>query len=204
MANPVVQSLATWLLLMAMVADVGTLTIPKTSIRAQIGSPFQLQCELGPKESVTWERKAYNESNWQAVSNAGPTYTWQKVTKEHMGIYRCQNKHTREYSCDIGLRVYESPQKFFNIKESVKNIILMVEGVLLLGLVVIPGTILLREKSQKCLKEKIQRYKEENENLYEGLNQADQSTYEDITRGQQCMYQDVANYRLSDCHLEQP
>ncbi|XP_078393623.1 B-cell antigen receptor complex-associated protein alpha chain, partial [Cetorhinus maximus] len=167
MANPAVKTLATWLLLMAMAADVGALTVLKTSVRAQIGSPFQLECELGPKESVTWEWRSYNGSNWQPLTTVDGDQTWQKVTKENMGVYRCQDKHSGNYSCDFGLRVYESPQKFFNIKESVKNIILMVEGVLLLSLVVIPGTILLREKSQKSSREKIQRYKEENENLYE-------------------------------------
>ncbi|XP_072326301.1 B-cell antigen receptor complex-associated protein alpha chain isoform X2 [Scyliorhinus torazame] len=190
------------LLLMAMIVNVGALRIKNPSMRAEMGRPFKLECDLSTKEAVIWKMRPYNASAWKTLNSENIVF--QEVKEEHLGIYRCQHIATNSSSCDIGFRVYRSSQKFFNIRESVKNIILMVEGILLLILVVIPGSILLREKSQKSLKERIQRYKEENENLYEGLNQADQSTYEDITRGQQCMYQDVANYRLSDCQLEQP
>ncbi|XP_038670769.1 B-cell antigen receptor complex-associated protein alpha chain isoform X2 [Scyliorhinus canicula] len=182
--------------------EAGTLRIKNPSMRAEMGRPFKLECDLSTKGEVTWIMRPYNDSVWKKLKPENVVF--QEVKEEHLGIYRCQHTATNSSSCDIGVRLYRTSQKFFNIRESVKNIILMAEGILLLILVVIPGSILLREKSQKNLKEKIQRYKEENENLYEGLNQADQSTYEDITRGQQCMYQDVANYRLSDCQLEQP
>ncbi|XP_078063209.1 B-cell antigen receptor complex-associated protein alpha chain [Mustelus asterias] len=204
MASRTVQARVAWLLLMTVVTDVGTLKIMNPTVRAEVGYPFQLECDLSPKDGVTWQMRRYNNSDWQSLSFGDTVYSWTKVGEENMGIYRCRIEATNNTSCDIGLRLYRSPEKFFNIRESVKNIILMVEGILLLSLVVIPGSILLREKSQKSLQERIQRYKEENANLYEGLNQADQSTYEDITRGQQCMYQDVANYRLSDYQLEQP
>ncbi|XP_060708661.1 B-cell antigen receptor complex-associated protein alpha chain [Hemiscyllium ocellatum] len=192
------------LLVMARVEPVGALTIPTPSVLAELGSSFQLQCNVSGRE-VTWQMRSYNSAIWHDLDSKEAQYHWEKVEPTDLGIYRCHNNQTRETSCNVGLRVY-GPRysKFFNIKESKKNLILMVEGILLLSLVVIPGTILLREKSQRVLKEKIQRYKEENENLYEGLNQAELSTYEDITRGQQSMYQDVANYRLSDSELEQP
>ncbi|XP_072409846.1 B-cell antigen receptor complex-associated protein alpha chain [Chiloscyllium punctatum] len=202
MASPAVCALA--LLVIARVGPVGALTIPKTSVRAELGSSFQLQCNVSGRE-VIWQMRSYNSSIWQNLHSNAAQYHWEKVEQADLGIYRCHNNQTRATSCNVGLRAYRPRySKFFNIRESKKNIILMVEGILLLSLVIIPGTILLREKSQRVLKEKIQRYKEENENLYEGLNQAELSTYEDITRGQQSMYQDVANYRLSDSELEQP
>ncbi|XP_059497386.1 B-cell antigen receptor complex-associated protein alpha chain [Stegostoma tigrinum] len=205
MAIAALQSLALWGLFMITVADA---VVPRNfsipSVRAELGNSFQLQCNVSSGEDVTWEMRNYNSSTWETLDSKEPLYRWEKVNEKDLGIYRCQNKVTGKVSCSVGLRVYKSHRKFFNIRESQKNIILMVEGILLLSLVVIPGTILLREKSQRTLKEKIQRYKEENENLYEGLNQAELTTYEDITRGQQSMYQDVANYRLSDSQLEQP
>nr|CCO61976.1 B-cell antigen receptor complex-associated protein alpha chain [Squalus acanthias]CCO61977.1 B-cell antigen receptor complex-associated protein alpha chain [Squalus acanthias] len=205
MANCAVRTVALGLLLTAMVVPVGTMKVPAPSVRAEIGSAFLLQCNIGAGKEVNWEKRSYNGSTWQTVPSASAKATWWKVEETALGVYRCQHVRTKDTSCEIGLRLYRTPQSnIFNIRDSVKNIILMVEGILLISCVVIPGTILLREKSQKSLKERIQRYKEENENLYEGLNQADQSTYEDITRGQQCMYQDVANYRVSDSQLEQP
>ncbi|XP_067831343.1 B-cell antigen receptor complex-associated protein alpha chain-like isoform X2 [Heptranchias perlo] len=208
MANgvePAFQTLAVTLLVMEMLVHVGTVKVPEPSVRAEIGKPFQLPCRLEPGEGVVWEKRSYNNSTWRPLNSTGGQLTLQKVEVSDVGIYRCRNARTNDISCDIGVRVYSKQYpKLFDIEDSMKNIILMVEGILLIVCVMIPGTILLREKSQKSLREKIQRYKEENENLYEGLNQADQSTYEDITRGQQCMYEDVANCRLSDSQLEQP
>uniref|UniRef100_UPI00398E88C0 B-cell antigen receptor complex-associated protein alpha chain n=1 Tax=Pristiophorus japonicus TaxID=55135 RepID=UPI00398E88C0 len=205
MARAAFPTLAVRLLVLATVVDVGTTTVPAPSVRVEFGSPFLLTCHEGSVPDVIWERRSYSNANWQPVSPEGAWVTWHKVNESHLGIYRCQNVVNNKTSCEVALRVYSDGfTKFLNLKDSEKDIILMVEGILLISCVVIPGTILLREKSKKSLQAKIQRYKEENENLYQGLNQADLSTYEDITRGQQCMYQDVANYRLSDSQLSSP
>ncbi|XP_072911996.1 B-cell antigen receptor complex-associated protein alpha chain [Hemitrygon akajei] len=177
--------------------------IPPPTTRAEFGTTAILPCHLESEGSIFWEKRAYNSSKWDLVSE-GKQLTLKNVGLRDLGIYRCRNSNN-DTSCEIGLRVYRIPySRLFNLKDSEKNVILMVEGILLLSFVIIPGTILLRKKSQRSLKERIQRYKEENENLYQGLNQEDQATYEDITRGQQSMYQDVANCRRSVVDLEKP
>ncbi|XP_067874824.1 B-cell antigen receptor complex-associated protein alpha chain-like [Heterodontus francisci] len=168
MATSMVQTLTVGILLTAMMINVGSVNIQTPSVRAEVGSLFQMQCPVSSKDPVHWERKSLNDSVWQSLSSENAQYTWQKVEESDLGIYRCQNKKSKEISCEVRLRLYKPLYpKLLNIKDSVKNIILMVEGILLLSLVVIPGTILLRNKSQKSLREKIKRYKEENENLYE-------------------------------------
>ncbi|XP_059824799.1 B-cell antigen receptor complex-associated protein alpha chain [Hypanus sabinus] len=177
--------------------------IPPPTIRAEFGKTASLPCHLESEDNIFWEKRAYNSSKWDTVSE-GKQLILENVGLRDLGIYRCRNS-SNDTSCEIGLRVYRMPySRLINLKDSEKNIILMVEGILLLSFVIIPGTILLRKKSQRSLQERIQRYKEENENLYQGLNQEDQATYEDITRGQQSMYQDVANCRRSAVDLEKP
>ncbi|XP_062912781.1 B-cell antigen receptor complex-associated protein alpha chain [Mobula hypostoma] len=180
------------------------MSIPPPTVRAEFGSTAILPCRLESKGTIKWEKRAYNSSIWSIVRSEGQQLILKNVGLSDLGIYRCRNSNN-DTSCEIGLRVFRLPySRLFNLNDSEKNIILMVEGILLLCCVIIPGTILLREKSQRSLRERIQRYKEENENLYQGLNQDDQATYEDITRGQQSMYQDVANCRRSIVDLEKP
>ncbi|XP_048449882.1 B-cell antigen receptor complex-associated protein alpha chain-like, partial [Rhincodon typus] len=122
----------------------GNFSMP--SVRAELGNSFQLQCSVSSGEDVTWEMRNYNSSTWEILDFQKPLYRWEKVNEKDLGIYRCQSTLTRQISCSVGLRLYKSRHKFFNIRESQKNVILMVEGILLLSLVVIPGTILLREQ----------------------------------------------------------
>ncbi|XP_051901335.1 B-cell antigen receptor complex-associated protein alpha chain [Pristis pectinata] len=198
------RSSALRLLLTAALLSGVAMEIPPPTIRAEFGHKATLPCHLESNENIIWEKRAYNSSVWKFIPSEGRQLTLENVDSSDLGIYRCRNL-SNDTSCEIGLRVYRVPYlRLFNLKESEKNVILMVEGILLLACVVIPGTILLREKSQRSLRERIQRYKEENENLYQGLNQEEQGTYEDITRGQQSMYQDVANYRRSGIELEKP
>ncbi|XP_069796033.1 B-cell antigen receptor complex-associated protein alpha chain-like [Narcine bancroftii] len=179
------------------------LEVPAPSVRVELGTGLRLPCALGSGRDHTWERRLYNGTSWEPVPSQDGKLTLDRVWLTDLGIYRCRSPHNQT-SCEIGLRVYRvQSSHLFNLKESEKDFILIVEGILLLSCVVLPGTVLLRQKSQRSLREKIQQYKE-NENLYQGLNQEDQATYEDITRGQQSMYEDVANFRYSSIDLEKP
>ncbi|XP_043935364.1 B-cell antigen receptor complex-associated protein alpha chain [Protopterus annectens] len=92
-----------------------------------------------------------------------------------------------------------------NLSESVKNDIMTAEGILLLVLVVIPGTVLLCKKKSKLQQSlQIQYQKDDGENIYEGLNLDERSMYEDISRGLQGTYQDVGSFHTSEIQLEKP
>uniref|UniRef100_A0A3Q2E748 CD79a molecule, immunoglobulin-associated alpha n=1 Tax=Cyprinodon variegatus TaxID=28743 RepID=A0A3Q2E748_CYPVA len=81
-----------------------------------------------------------------------------------------------------------------NLSESTKNKILTVEGVLLLLCVIIPSASLLLQ-SQSLHRLEMKKMKQEEENIYQGLNLDDCcTTYDQIERSQsQGQYQDVCN-----------
>ncbi|PWA20598.1 hypothetical protein CCH79_00011586, partial [Gambusia affinis] len=108
------------------------------------------------------------------------------------GIYQCQLNNTSVYTHGTYLQVFKPIEKTINLSESTKNKILTAEGVLLLLCVVIPSASLLF-KSKKQSKLEMKKMKQEEENIYQGLNLEDCcTTYDQIERSQtQSQYQDV-------------
>ncbi|XP_054903923.1 B-cell antigen receptor complex-associated protein alpha chain [Poeciliopsis prolifica] len=108
------------------------------------------------------------------------------------GMYQCQLNNTKVYTHGTYLQVFRPIEKTINLSESTKNKILTAEGVLLLLCVVIPSASLLF-KSKKQNKLEMKKTKQEEENIYQGLNLDDCcSTYDQIERSQvQSQYQDV-------------
>ncbi|XP_007553816.1 B-cell antigen receptor complex-associated protein alpha chain [Poecilia latipinna] len=108
------------------------------------------------------------------------------------GMYQCHFNNTKVYSHGTYLQVFKPIEKTINLSESTKNKILTAEGVLLLLCVVIPSASLLF-KSKKQNKLEMKKMKQEEENIYQGLNLEDCcSTYDQIERSQgQSQYQDV-------------
>ncbi|XP_035612604.1 B-cell antigen receptor complex-associated protein alpha chain-like isoform X2 [Oncorhynchus keta] len=97
--------------------------------------------------------------------------------------------------------------KILDISESTKNSILTAEGMLLMVAVLLHGTMMLC-KTKKLNQLKKKRVKEEEENIYEGLNLEECcSTYDQIQRSLvQGPYQDVGNMIMEEeeIQLEKP
>ncbi|XP_008429490.1 B-cell antigen receptor complex-associated protein alpha chain [Poecilia reticulata] len=108
------------------------------------------------------------------------------------GMYQCHFHDIKVYTHGTYLQVFKPIEKTINLSESTKNKILTAEGVLLLLCVVIPSASLLF-KSKKQKKLEMKKMKQEEENIYQGLNLEDCcSTYDQIERSQgQSQYQDV-------------
>lgn len=122
------------------------------------------------------------------------------------GLYQCFLKESDNVVSTPGtfLQVYKPVHMILNINEGSKNSIITAEGVLLLLLVLLPGTVLIcKSKGLHKLEKKMGR---EEENIYEGLNLDDcNSTYHQIQRSLvQGPYQDVINNDEDDIQLEKP
>uniref|UniRef100_A0A3B5MPZ2 CD79a molecule, immunoglobulin-associated alpha n=1 Tax=Xiphophorus couchianus TaxID=32473 RepID=A0A3B5MPZ2_9TELE len=108
------------------------------------------------------------------------------------GMYQCHFINTTVYTHGTYLQVFKPIEKTISLSESTKNKILTAEGVLLLLCVVIPSASLLF-KSKKQNRLEMKKMKQEEENIYQGLNLEDCcTTYDQIERSQtQSQYQDV-------------
>ncbi|XP_067305749.1 B-cell antigen receptor complex-associated protein alpha chain [Pseudorasbora parva] len=130
---------------------------------------------------------------------------FKSVQLSDTGLYQCKLNYSSLHMFSHGtfLQVYKPLEKTLNLSESVKNSIITAEGVLLLLVVLIPGTMLLCKS--KALNELSKKKGREEENIYEGLNLDDcNSAYHQIQRSnQQGPYQDVASCG-EDIQLEKP
>ncbi|XP_053468082.1 B-cell antigen receptor complex-associated protein alpha chain [Ictalurus furcatus] len=122
------------------------------------------------------------------------------------GLYQCILTESGNKVTTPGtfLQVYVPIHMILNINERSKNSIITAEGVLLLLLVLLPGTMLIcKSKGLNKLEKRMGR---EEENIYEGLNLDDcNSTYHQIQRSLvQGPYQDVINNDEDDIQLEKP
>ncbi|XP_005808644.1 B-cell antigen receptor complex-associated protein alpha chain [Xiphophorus maculatus] len=118
--------------------------------------------------------------------------TLKNVKLNDTGMYQCHFNNTDVYTHGTYLQVFKPIEKTINLSESTKNKILTAEGVLLLLCVVIPSASLLF-KSKKQNRLEMKKMKQEEENIYQGLNLEDCcTTYDQIERSQtQSQYQDV-------------
>ncbi|KAG7469260.1 hypothetical protein MATL_G00126940 [Megalops atlanticus] len=135
--------------------------------------------------------------------------TLQSVTMNDTGLYQCVLTHpslrSKVVTYGTFLQVYKPMEKYLNFSEDTKNKILTAEGILLLLCVLLPGILLLR-KTKRLNQLENRKNKEEEENIYEGLNLEDcTSTYHQIQRSEvRGPYQDVDNVREEDIQLEKP
>ncbi|XP_055780760.1 B-cell antigen receptor complex-associated protein alpha chain-like [Salvelinus fontinalis] len=127
------------------------------------------------------------------------------------GLYQCFLNHSAlrpsVYTHGTFLHVYRPMVKILDISESTKNSILTAEGMLLMLAMLLHGTMMLC-KTKKLNQLKKKRVKEEEENIYEGLNLEECcSTYDQIQRSLvQGPYQDVGNMIMEEeeIQLEKP
>ncbi|XP_024259461.1 B-cell antigen receptor complex-associated protein alpha chain [Oncorhynchus tshawytscha] len=139
------------------------------------------------------------------------TLILREVRLNDTGLYQCFLNHSAlqpsVYTHGTFLHVYRPMVKILDISESTKNSILTAEGMLLMVAVLLHGTMMLC-KTKKLNQLKKKRVKEEEENIYEGLNLEECcSTYDQIQRSLvQGPYQDVGNMIMEEeeIQLEKP
>ncbi|XP_012737378.2 B-cell antigen receptor complex-associated protein alpha chain [Fundulus heteroclitus] len=120
--------------------------------------------------------------------------TLNEVQLNDTGFYQCLFNKSKVLTHGTYLQVFKPMEKTINLSEKTKNKILTAEGVLLLLCVIIPSvSLLFKSNSQNRLE--IKKTKQEEENIYQGLNLEDcGTTYDQIERSQaQSQYQDVCN-----------
>ncbi|XP_041708357.2 B-cell antigen receptor complex-associated protein alpha chain isoform X2 [Coregonus clupeaformis] len=206
-----------------------TLEADRPSLRVQLSHTASLQCcysATGGSVQTTWVTRLHIVN-----STAGPqrvdrrdnrvtvdggklmaagvkchTITLREVRLNDSGLYQCFLNHsalwTSVYTHGTFLQVYRPMVKILDIRESTKNSILTAEGVLLMVVVLLHGTMMLRKvrETKKLNQLKKKRVKEEEENIYEGLNLEEcSSTYDQIQRSLvQGPYQDVGNMLIEE------
>ncbi|XP_041082152.1 B-cell antigen receptor complex-associated protein alpha chain-like [Polyodon spathula] len=131
------------------------------------------------------------------------------VKRSDSGLYKCilRNGAKKQFSHGTYLRVIRpTPPKLLNMSEGAKNKLITAQGVLLLLCVLLPGTVLLYQTKQRNMRNYEMKYnKEEEENIYEGLNPEDLSLYHDLTHTRvRSPYQDVGSLRSYDTPLKKP
>uniref|UniRef100_H3ADD4 CD79a molecule n=1 Tax=Latimeria chalumnae TaxID=7897 RepID=H3ADD4_LATCH len=196
------------------------------SVVVNVGKNATLRCEFSGsvKVDVQWkvwngEQHAMNVTNTTDVrkdqsslsivttSNSSTLHISGAMWKDS-GLYKCAVSGDRLEVMNSGtlLLVYKTaPPKFLDLAEATKNNIITVEGILLIILLVIPGTVLLCKKRKQTEKNRKQSCdKNEKDNIYEALDPADVSMYDDITRGLQATYEDVASFQIVETQLEKP
>uniref|UniRef100_A0A8D0DIV9 Ig-like domain-containing protein n=1 Tax=Salvator merianae TaxID=96440 RepID=A0A8D0DIV9_SALMN len=198
-------------------------SVPPSQIVVE-GQPATLECRFrAPHEAkVIWKRfctpscsSSFNVTeggNWKIVDDihgGKSKLTFHAAQRNNTGMYYCfvsTPSGLSNQSCGTYFWVRKAPQvSFLNMKESLKNKIITIEGVLLLICSVGPGLFLLfrkRWENERLLQAKKTTYEEEN--LYEGLNLDECSMYEDISRGLQATYQDIGNIKVIDLQVEKP
>lgn len=161
----------------------------------------------------TTKRTSINETNARVKLDQGQRnkqhceiLILKDIVLNDTGLYRCilTESNNTVFTPGTFLQVYVPVHMILNINERSKNSIITAEGVLLLLLVLIPGTMLIcKSKGLNNIEKRMGR---EEENIYEGLNLDDcNSTYHQIQRSLvQGPYQDVINNDEDDIQLEKP
>lgn len=161
----------------------------------------------------TTKRTSINETNARVKLDQGQRnkqhceiLILKDIVLNDTGLYQCvlTESDNTVFTPGTFLQVYVPVHMILNINERSKNSIITAEGVLLLLLVLIPGTMLIcKSKGLNNIEKRMGR---EEENIYEGLNLDDcNSTYHQIQRSLvQGPYQDVINNDEDDIQLEKP
>ncbi|XP_064805864.1 B-cell antigen receptor complex-associated protein alpha chain-like [Oncorhynchus masou masou] len=167
----------------------------------------------GILRGVDWRenRVTVDGGNLTAAGVMCHTLILREVRLNDTGLYQCFLNHSAlqpsVYTHGTFLHVYRPMVKILDISESTKNSILTAEGMLLMVAVLLHGTMMLC-KTKKLNQLKKKRVKEEEENIYEGLNLEECcSTYDQIQRSLvQGPYQDVGNMIMEEeeIQLEKP
>ncbi|XP_064884007.1 B-cell antigen receptor complex-associated protein alpha chain-like [Oncorhynchus nerka] len=167
----------------------------------------------GILRGVNWRdnRVTVDGGNLTAAGVMCHTLILREVRLNDTGLYQCFLNHSAlrpsVYTHGTFLHVYRPIVKILDISESTKNSILTAEGMLLMVAVLLHGTMMLC-KTKKLNQLKKKRVKEEEENIYEGLNLEECcSTYDQIQRSLvQGPYQDVGNMIMEEeeIQLEKP
>ncbi|XP_021479923.1 B-cell antigen receptor complex-associated protein alpha chain [Oncorhynchus mykiss] len=167
----------------------------------------------GILRGVDWRdnRVTVDGGNLTAAGVMCHTLILREVRLNDTGLYQCFLNHSAlrpsVYTHGTFLHVYMPIVKILDISESTKNSILTAEGMLLMVAVLLHGTMMLC-KTKKLNQLKKKRVKEEEENIYEGLNLEECcSTYDQIQRSLvQGPYQDVGNMIMEEeeIQLEKP
>ncbi|KAM9405511.1 B-cell antigen receptor complex-associated protein alpha chain-like isoform 1-T1 [Salvelinus alpinus] len=155
-------------------------------------------------------RVTVDEGNLTAAGVMCHTLILKEARLNDSGLYQCFLNHSAlrhsVYTHGTFLQVYRPMVKILDISESTKNRILTAEGMLLMVVVLLHGTMMLC-KTKKLNQMKKKRVKKEEENIYEGLNLEECcSTYDQIQRSLvQGPYQDVGNMIMEEeIQLEKP
>ncbi|XP_014057037.1 B-cell antigen receptor complex-associated protein alpha chain isoform X2 [Salmo salar] len=212
-----------------------TLEPDRTSVRVQLSHTASLRCcysVTGGVVDTTWatsphtvngtaqvrgvdrrdNRVTMDGGNLTAAGVMCHTLILREARLNDSGLYQCFLNHSALwpplYTHGTFLHVYRPMVKILDISESTKNGILTAEGMLLMMAVLLHGTMMLF-KTKKLNQLKKKRVKEEEENIYEGLNLEECcSTYDQIQRSLvQGPYQDVGNMIMEEeeeIQLEKP
>ncbi|KAL0985058.1 hypothetical protein UPYG_G00152360 [Umbra pygmaea] len=127
------------------------------------------------------------------------------------GLYQCRLTHkslsSPVFTHGTYLQVYRPFRSTLGISEHSKNNLLVAEGVLLMLGVFLPGAMMIC-KSKKGNEMRKRKMRQEEENIYEGLNLEEcSSAYDQVQRSLvQGPYQDVGNVMIEegDIQLEKP
>ncbi|CAG6014894.1 B-cell antigen receptor complex-associated protein alpha chain [Menidia menidia] len=181
-------------------------------------------CYKGEGVDLTWEKRSVSHTiqNMTMLEHMNKELkkdqyteiicgilTFQSVQENDTGLYQCSLRYKGSGVLTHGtyLQVYRPLEKTINLSEATKNTILTVEGVLLLLSVMMPSMALLF-KSRSLKRLEMKKIKQEEENIYQGLNLDDCcTTYDQIERSMaQGPYQDVGNMmeEKEEIQLEKP
>ncbi|XP_072316998.1 B-cell antigen receptor complex-associated protein alpha chain [Eucyclogobius newberryi] len=199
-----------------------TLRADRPSFKVEVSEPATLECCFTTSENqdFLWIKSSQQHAKKtvqtsplhdavtkrQSFGNGGNcgVLILRSATLNDTGFYRCFLNGSKVFTHGTYLQVYKSLEKTIKLSESVKNGILIAEGILLLLCVVLPSASLLFKSKNLHELEKKKMQKEE-ENIYQGLNLDDcYAAYDQIEHLQgQGPYEDVANIE-EDIQLEKP
>ncbi|XP_058876871.1 B-cell antigen receptor complex-associated protein alpha chain isoform X2 [Acipenser ruthenus] len=147
-----------------------------------------------------------------ASNETASTLKMRDLKRNDSGLYQCVLREgaDQQFSHGTYLRVIRpAPPRLLNMSEGAKNKLITAQGIILLLCVLLPGTVLLYQTKQRNMRSYEMKYnKEEEENIYEGLNPEDFSLYHDLTHTTvRSPYQDVGSMGSMqgyDTQLEKP
>ncbi|KAK1151840.1 B-cell antigen receptor complex-associated protein alpha chain [Acipenser oxyrinchus oxyrinchus] len=198
------------------------------SLTAILGETITMTCSVHPKVKSTalrwvklWkpagnctETTNVTGSDIVTISNneTAGTLKMRALKRNDSGLYQCvlTEGADQQFSHGTYLRVIRpAPPKLLNMSEGAKNKLITAQGIILLLCVLLPGTVMLYQTKQRNMRNYEMKYnKEEEENIYEGLNPEDFSLYHDLTHTTvRNPYQDVGSVgsmRSYDTQLEKP
>lgn len=196
-----------------------TLEADRPSQKVRIGTKAVLKCCFTSEDlNIIWIKTQHGNKTYRPFVQTPVTdddslnktkkrcgiLTVGPVKLNDTGFYQCILNNSKLVTHGTYLQVYVPLKKYINLRESVKNEILIAEGVLLLLCVILPSAKLLcKSKTLNNLEKK--KMKKEEENIYQGLNLDDCcAAYDQIERSQGSgPYQDVCNHD-EDIQLEKP